>query len=189
MPVCLPGVCRLLSNGASIYPSRVLVPLPCHAGMNVAAKVRQMSLKCSPVLPSEVFRLGIINPWKGLNVPSCGCVAFLHGKMQCAASSIVVRCIGNRSALRWHMQRTVSGGTPYRGFPGSTVCCPIGRVVFSCIPLSSALGKALSFPGIWTCKKKQRTARRVAVRCMGWLMGIRRMLYAICAAMKSFISL
>ena len=91
MPVCLPGVCRLLSNGASIYPSRVLVPLPCHAGMNVAAKVRQMSLKCSPVLPSEVFRLGIINPWKGLNVPSCGCVAFLHGKMQCAASSIAVR--------------------------------------------------------------------------------------------------
>ena len=167
MPVCLPGVCRLLSNGASIYPSRVLVPLPCHAGMNVAAKVRQMSLKCSPVLPSEVFRLGIINPWKGLNVPSCGCVAFLHGKMQ----------------------RTVSGGTPYRGFPGSTVCCPIGRVVFSCIPLSSALGKALSFPGMWTCKKKQRTARGVAVRCMGWLMGIRRMLYAICAAMKSFISL
>ena len=99
MPVCLPGVCRLLSNGASIYPSRVLVPLPCHAGMNVAAKVRQMSLKCSPVLPSEVFRLGIINPWNGLNVPSCGCVAFLHGKMQCAASVIAARCDGTCSAL------------------------------------------------------------------------------------------
>ena len=189
MPVCLPGVCRLLSNGASIYPSRVLVPLPCHAGMNVAAKVRQMSLKCSPVLPSEVFRLGIINPWKGLNVPSCGCVAFLCGKMQCAASPIAVHCIGHRSVLRWHMQRTASGGTPYRGFPGSTVCCPIGRVVFSRIPLSSARGKALSLPDVRACRKKQRTARGVAVRCMGWLTGIRRMLYAICAAMKSFISL
>lgn len=161
MPVCLPGVCRLLSNGASIYPSRVLVPLPCHAGMNVAAKVRQMSLKCSPVLPSEVFRLGIINPWKGLNVPSCGCVAFLHGKMQCAASSIAVRCIGNRSALRWHMRRTVSGGTPYRGFPGSTVCCPIGRVVFSCIPLSSALG---------TCGLvKRSSALRGVSQCAAWV--------------------
>ena len=179
----------MLSNGASIYPSRVLVPLPCHAGMNVAAKVRQMSLKCSPVLPSEVFRLGIINPWKGLNVPSCGCVAFLCGKMQCAASPIAVHCIGHRSVLRWHMQRTASGGTPYRGFPGSTVCCPIGRVVFSCIPLSSARGKALSLPDVRACRKKQRAADGVAARCMGWLTGIRRMLYAICAAMKSFISL
>ena len=113
MPVCLPGVCRLLSNGASIYPSRVLVPLPCHAGMNVAAKVRQMSLKCSPVLPSEVFRLGIINPWKGLNVPSCGCVAFLHGKMQCAASSIAVRCIGHRTALHFLKQNPACYPPPH----------------------------------------------------------------------------
>ena len=96
----------MLSNGACSCPSRVLVPLLCHTGMKDAAKVRQMWGMCSPDLPLEVSRLGIINPWKPPNclpVPvslSClGWCSALRGPVQCAASVIAVRCDGTCSAL------------------------------------------------------------------------------------------